>query len=728
VTDERAGDGLIDRERLRAMSAAPLTRETWKRHLRAHRKFLDTRGSGGHWELLAAAGLPLAIWRGAQGEGEQLNLSFANLAGLDLRLATLVAVGLAGVVAEGQCFRGATLDGSLLADAFLDGADFTMAKLERVDFSRASLRGACFKKAHLLEADFEGCDLTAADFTGAKVNGAKFRGAVMADVIGFPQPIFSGLDPAAELAEIVRFFPRHERGQQLSELARRHDRPTLLRCLVAALREGGLPFDRDSGLWSPLTAADAVSHYDVEDYLRLVAAIAGGAPDGHIIRKGGWSNLWTDADIPGCVSGLHWMLKHKHASGDAAFFTGLERRRHDLPSPYDVGVAVSLVQLGYLSWRELPEGLVDLAATRWTTASPFSRTPAPGLWPAEIWGPALVRRALDPAASPPNSTVLMGLAEHATLEQLVELALRSPADTQLFEVVSKLESLPEKAEARACAWEAAARRLRFGEAPLDGAPPSPLVIVCMLRACASAGREPKEELDVPLGDFLAHYRPCFSGGGFQAFHDRLREAFTVLPLPRRERIALLAGAQLAWDFAPIASTPRVAQCVVDRLFELGEAKRVAPEWLGPTELEHRLAGGNANMYGQGALRSFGPEGLAVFGRALRRKGFHQRHILVRLLAESHHPDAAPGLVAAVGDKQAAVRSLALEGLVALPDAWVQDALRAALWAPQKAERLPAAAALAALPATAARRALAGERLRVERVAAVRAQLERVGAA
>jgi len=309
-----------------------LARQEWKRLLRGHRRFVASIGhTPGDWQVLVASDLPLAIWSGpADTEGEQLNLKLANLSGLDLSFANLSVAALVGAVAEGVTFRGADLDHSLLTDAFLDGADFSIANLNCADLSRASLRGASFQKAVLTGADFENCDLAGADFTGASMLGASFVGAELGDVVGFPLPVFDGDDPDAELALIADRFRGFELKLQVEEFTKRHDHETLCRSLLAALRRGELPFGREQNLWLPLTAPQAVTLCDAEDFIRLTLAIAAGAPN---------------EAVAGRVSGLHHILRQKHEARDDAFFERLDELRSELPEPYASGVECSLVEL-----------------------------------------------------------------------------------------------------------------------------------------------------------------------------------------------------------------------------------------------------------------------------------------------------------------------------------------------------------------------------------------------
>lgn len=175
----------LDASLLASLTQPPLSAEAWRALLERHESFVrQTRPSAAtRWQVLDVAGLPLALWTGAQSD-DQLNLKFGNLTGLTLDGARLVAAAMPGVLAEQVSFRRATLRLALLTDARLDGACFEDAELDLADFSRSSLRGANLRGVTGTEVDFEGCDLSGADFTGAQLLRPKLAGARLDEVKG----------------------------------------------------------------------------------------------------------------------------------------------------------------------------------------------------------------------------------------------------------------------------------------------------------------------------------------------------------------------------------------------------------------------------------------------------------------------------------------------------------------------------------------------------------------
>lgn len=76
-------------------------------------------------------------------------------------------------------FEGLDLSGAELKGLNLEGVDFEASELTGADLEDARLRGGDFEDAILVNADFKETDLREASFEGAVLNGAEFRGADM---------------------------------------------------------------------------------------------------------------------------------------------------------------------------------------------------------------------------------------------------------------------------------------------------------------------------------------------------------------------------------------------------------------------------------------------------------------------------------------------------------------------------------------------------------------------
>jgi hypothetical protein len=85
-------------------------------------------------------------------------------------------------------------DGASLVAVELAGADLRWASMQRVDLRRADLRGANFDGADVSWADFDGAKLAGASFRGARMLDTTFQGA---DLEGADFTHVSGLSAAA---------------------------------------------------------------------------------------------------------------------------------------------------------------------------------------------------------------------------------------------------------------------------------------------------------------------------------------------------------------------------------------------------------------------------------------------------------------------------------------------------------------------------------------------------
>lgn len=192
---------LIDPAAMLAMAdvADPLTDAELTALLEAHRRWLTSGGGEPdgefehffsvprHWQVLAAAGYAVAVFKGPAGsEGEQLHLRFRHLGeGRDLRGLDLSWADLTGVAGENVDLRNARLRGATATDAHLPGVNLSGADLLAADLSRANLRNADLTGADLRHTDLEEADLSGADFTGARIGGILLAKAKLDEIHGF---------------------------------------------------------------------------------------------------------------------------------------------------------------------------------------------------------------------------------------------------------------------------------------------------------------------------------------------------------------------------------------------------------------------------------------------------------------------------------------------------------------------------------------------------------------
>lgn len=129
-------------------------------------------------QSLSAQHRQIVLNRYAQGQPcSQLDLSQANLAGLDLAgmdftAAVLSGANLAGAKLQGANFNQAILQGARLDAADLSGCQFTQATLDQASLAGTTLKGATLDGSNCHGANFAGADLTGVSLQGAQLSRA----------------------------------------------------------------------------------------------------------------------------------------------------------------------------------------------------------------------------------------------------------------------------------------------------------------------------------------------------------------------------------------------------------------------------------------------------------------------------------------------------------------------------------------------------------------------------
>ena len=109
-------------------------------------------------------------WRCHHPDNIQIDVSDANLCGVDL-----IGADLGGADLRGADLRGADLREADLREADLDGANLDGANLSEANLSRAELRWADLRRAELRWAALRWADLRGADLSGPKLLWVKLR-------------------------------------------------------------------------------------------------------------------------------------------------------------------------------------------------------------------------------------------------------------------------------------------------------------------------------------------------------------------------------------------------------------------------------------------------------------------------------------------------------------------------------------------------------------------------
>jgi uncharacterized protein YjbI with pentapeptide repeats len=147
--------------------------------------------------------------------GTPLNLSSANLQGVDLRWAQLQGVDLYKAQLQGADLRWAQLQGVDLYKAQLQGADLRWAQLQGADLSWAQLQGVDLYKAQLQGAELQGVQLQGAELQGVQLQGthlykAQLQGAYIGrplfEVLSFEERINQQTDKETESEELIEQY------------------------------------------------------------------------------------------------------------------------------------------------------------------------------------------------------------------------------------------------------------------------------------------------------------------------------------------------------------------------------------------------------------------------------------------------------------------------------------------------------------------------------------------
>lgn len=115
----------------------------------------------------------------AEAVGRSVDLSDADLPGIQLAGTSLEGAELSRASLAGARFDGCNLEDSELRQADLRGASLDGSNLEGVDLSRATLVDASLRGSNLESARLDGADLSRAVFDGSNLEQAELHGAVL---------------------------------------------------------------------------------------------------------------------------------------------------------------------------------------------------------------------------------------------------------------------------------------------------------------------------------------------------------------------------------------------------------------------------------------------------------------------------------------------------------------------------------------------------------------------
>jgi|GEM_PF-5121906 len=482
---------------------------------------------------------------------------------------------------------------------------------------------------------------------------------------------------------------------------------TLPRLLWEAFRDNKLDLGGLQNCWWDL--GQVPDHYSAADFIRLIAAIAK-----HYSKQGSYSDPWGSDDTPGWPYNMHNVFDAK--SDDPDFYKGMADKWQSLPDPYDRALGFRLAAKGAVDVSDLPESMLEEYAAHFLehveyVSGVWETIP----WPGDVWNKALLTVALGP-----NTNVIKS---YATLQSAFEVASPEEFAQALQKIGATTDrTIPPTTEIAARAKEddalfAALRDALAELDPKDAQPPSwgqaaPFfyAAICYLAACEARSEVPDKACDKNIAAFISTYKPSWSGGYFDDYHNRLNELLSLVPKERLEKM-FTSAERTPWLLLGACVTPAVIDWAVGRL--VNTPKEEASDY---------YFGSHARM----GLASLGADAVPAITKALEGNAGPNREMLLSHIASyPQRIEAVDGLFACLGDSAKGVREMAISALPLADHEEVLKRLPDALAGSRKPERESAAQVLLALPPSQKRYELAQARIPKEKTKDVKALLERI---
>ncbi len=494
---------------------------------------------------------------------------------------------------------------------------------------------------------------------------------------------------------LERFQGKWTLGDKIKKLAG-DDKAAMGALVWQARRSGRLTMEQANLMLIHFPGAPAL--WDADDFCELVEELQRCFPDGRF-QGSAWGWCGT---MPGSASGLHDMLAEK--AGDAAFGAAMAARWRQLPDFWQVAISCWLVCYGHIPYDALPlERRRELARLHLEHAAVYPVKALAERATPEAWGADLAAVAGGPDDfGYKNESVTRELLPYADRAQTMKaLARIKPVSVASSAAVQLLDERVDRGWVMAAIAEHA-----------DAPWPSPLkVLLTSLARRLEDGERLPESVDGALRTLLDNDRL-----GAWGEDKELIAALHALPAERAEALAL-GRAIFQWEVLMGHPTPAVAAAVAAQLIGDTEEREL------PGDLRYFSAATPLKGWSLYPLREllFAPT-LAALGQ---RPDHPRSRLLLRILAMAPGPGAAPIFFDALGSKEDDVKAHAMLGIVALGPEPCLAPIRALLDDSKKEGRLAAAEVMAALPPHADLYELAQERLKKERVKAVKALLETV---
>ncbi|MFN3197617.1 MAG: DUF4132 domain-containing protein [Bradymonadia bacterium] len=496
--------------------------------------------------------------------------------------------------------------------------------------------------------------------------------------------------------------------------------------LWQAFRDGELDIAKHDRLHWLIAQEEEPEAFDGDDYVRWIEAMDAAFPKGEKDHGGYTSSLASSDQLPGDVSVLAELLEVK--KGDAAFGKALECKWRSLPEPWRLVVGWHLARFEHISWDALTDDELHTVAKVYVAHSAKDQDS----WHSEAnvdpqrWGAALLKAALDDEIAYFNHCfVVSELIPHTDTRTLVSVLAKTSDSWRVWDAIESLDVLPDEALS---IFEEAFEGLEIKPRGYDEGWPALTYGMVYLRHCRKHGVTPPERLDAQLSTLISTYEEGWNGGSEKDELRRARETMAVIPAERLEAI-LVNAKTMPWRFIASSDAPGVRARIVAEICNFPgrpsyQAERVIETIRGSAYEKYE------NGYVYAIREALIPD--LVAGVSKRKASSSAQDVMVHLLSISGedntpHPDAAPGVAAALASTSKKVRGVACESMLLFAPEVALPHLLPLLDAKKKDTRAAAATVLADLPAHAEVYAAAQSHLATEKAAAVVEQLERVKA-
>ena len=242
-------------------------------------------------------------------EDDKADLTYADLAGIDLRASDLTEANLTGID-----FKMANLMGVDFIRADLTEADLRGANLRWANLTGANLIGANLERADLTGANFTDANLTGAYLTGADLTGADLAGADLERVDGITRAYLAEAD--LTWAKNIPYIPMAcpDTGSFVAWKACRSENNgrVIVKLIIPAhakrLSSTGRKCRADKAIVQEIQALDGQPLENIKAWSMHDGTFAYAVGETVTPREPFCENRWQE-----CASGIHFFINRKEA-------------------------------------------------------------------------------------------------------------------------------------------------------------------------------------------------------------------------------------------------------------------------------------------------------------------------------------------------------------------------------------------------------------------------------